>query len=137
MKAQFQPARRALVFFGFAALPLLFAASCAGLRGRKIQSKISQIPYYAPQSEVLDSLGSPFKIRRKKGLDIWIYKFKAGGREYTRPLVFKEGRFLRLEKPEPYPPADPLLEEAENFEQYTEAVEYLKSQKRPANSPAK
>lgn len=91
-----------------------------------LDEKINRLPYYTSKSKVIDQLGSPFKIKRIRGLDHWIYKFKRKGKEYTKTVIFKEGHFLKSGKNTPYPDRFLLLEESENLEEYKEAIDFIK-----------
>ena len=91
-----------------------------------LNTKINKLPFHTDKSKVLYKLGSPFKIHRKKGLDYWTYKLKINGRQYTRDLIFKEGHSIKKGKLKPYPDPTILLEEAENFQEYEEAVKHYK-----------
>lgn len=99
----------------------LFAVSCTHLN-----KKINRLPYHSSKSNTLDKLGRPFKIERKQGLDYWIYKFKINNREYTKAIIFKDGFSLKKSKRSPYPDPRRLIEEAENFKEYKEAVKHYK-----------
>ncbi len=106
----------------------LFFTSCTHL-----SEKIDEIPYYTSKSDVLDKLGRPFQIKRMRGLDFWIYKFKRGGREYVRAVIFKEGHFLKSKKKKPYPDPKILLDESENFEEYKKAIKFIKKNRKKRN----
>ncbi len=95
-----------------------------------LHEKINNLPYNTSKSDVLDDLGRPFQIKRMRGFDYWIYKFKLNGQEYTKAILFKEGYFLKSTKKQPYPNPENLLEAAENFEEYKEAVKLIKKNRR-------
>ena len=94
-----------------------------------LNKRITHLPYQSEKFDAMNLLGKPFKVKRKYGLDYWIYKFKAGGGEYTRQIVFKEGRLIRKGKPVPYPAPRLVLDGVENLEEYEQAVEQFQKQK--------
>lgn len=56
-----------------------------------ISEKIENLPLRADKSQVLKTLGRPYKIKRKDGKDHWIYKFVIEGKHYTQTIILKEG----------------------------------------------
>ena len=105
----------------------LFLTHCAHIH---LNKKITRLPYHTEKFDVLDQLGSPFKIERKQGLDFWIYKFKVGKKEYIRKIVLKDGQVIRKGKPVRYPTPRLVLDGVENLEEYEEAVEQFQKEKK-------
>lgn len=99
-----------------------------------LNEKINKLSYHQSKSKVLDALGRPFKVQRKKGLDLWIYKIKKKDKEYTRTLVFKDGFLLKVKRLKPYPDPHNLLEEAENLDQYKKAIKHIRRNKTSSKS---
>ena len=56
-----------------------------------ISEKIEGLPLRADKSQILKTLGRPYKIKRKDGKDYWIYKFVIEGKHYTQTIILKEG----------------------------------------------
>lgn len=67
-----------------------------------IHKKIHNLPLKAKKSEILKTLGQPFKIQRKEGKDHWIYKFVIDGRHYTQAVIISDGTLYRKGKLKPY-----------------------------------
>ena len=105
----------------------LFLTHCTHIH---LNKKITRLPYHTAKFDVLDQLGSPFKIERKHGLDYWIYKFKVGKKEYIRKVVLKDGQVIRKGKPVRYPTPRLVLDGVENLEEYEEAVKQFQKEKK-------
>lgn len=67
-----------------------------------IGQKIHSLPIRSSKSQILKTLGQPFKIQRKDGVDYWIYKFVIDGRHYTQALIIKEGMLYQRGKVKPF-----------------------------------
>ena len=106
-------------------LVVLFLINCTHLN-----TKITRLPYNSSKFDTMDKLGSPFQIKRRHGLDYWIYKFKVGEKEYTRKIVFKDGRMIRKGNPARYPKPQLILDGVKNLKEYGEAVEQFQKQKK-------
>lgn len=89
-----------------------------------LHTKIKKLPYHSSQYETMDKLGRPLHINRQKGLEYWIYKFKIRNRQYTKAVIFKNGFSLKTGKLKAYPDPERLLDEAEDFKEYEEAVRH-------------
>ena len=94
-----------------------------------LNKRITRLPYQSEKFDAMNLLGKPFQVKRKYGLDYWIYKFKVEDREYIRQIVFKEGRLIRKGKPIPHPAPRLILDGVENLAEYEEAVEQFQKQK--------
>ena len=94
-----------------------------------LNKRITRLPYQSEKFDAMNLLGKPFQVKRKYGLDYWIYKFKVEDGEYIRQIVFKEGRLIRKGKPVPYPAPRLVLDGVENLTEYEEAVEQFQQQK--------
>ena len=106
-------------------LAALFLTHCTHLN-----TKITSLPYNSSKFEVIDKLGSPFQIKRRHGLDYWVYKFKVGEKEYTRQVIFKDGSVIRKGKPARYPTPQLILDGVKNLDDYEEAVKQFQKQKK-------
>ena len=109
----------------FLFLLLLTCFSCTHLN-----EKITKLPFHSSKSKALDTLGSPFQIKRKKGLDYWIYKFKLNKKSYTRSIIFKKGYSIRKNSLQRYPKPTLILDGVENFEDYKQAIKQFQQQKK-------
>ena len=110
---------------------LLFFFLCVLVVGcTHLNEKINDLPYHTSKTNALDILGPPLQIKRIRGLDYWIYKFKLNGNAYIKPVIFKEGYFLKSGKKKPYPNPEDLLEESENFDEYRKAIKFIKKNRR-------
>ena len=105
---------------------VLLLTGCAHVH---INKRITRLPYQAEKFDAMNLVGKPFQIKRKYGLDYWIYKFKVADREYIRQIVFKDGRLIRKGKPLPYPTPQLVLDGVENLMEYEEAVKQFQKQK--------
>ena len=108
-----------ILFFSF-----FFLVQCV-----HINKKIDKIPFHSVKHEVMSKLGRPFDVRRKESLDHIIYKFKINKQDYTRTLIFKEGKLIRKEKKNPYPSDDDLLNSVENFEDYKQIIQRIQNRR--------
>ena len=91
--------------------------------------KINYLPKQTTKTETLTKIGKPFQIYRKNNSDRWIYKFRINNREYTKTIVFKGGKVIRIGKLKRYPSPEKLLRDSENFNDYKEAIKRIKLKK--------
>ena len=108
-------------------LVVLFLTHCTHTH---LNKKITRLPYQTAKFDVMDQLGSPYKIERKYGLDYWVYKFKVGNKEYIRKVILKAGYVIRKGKPIRYPTPKLVLDGVENLDEYEEAVEQFQKQRK-------
>ena len=111
-----------MMFFRLA--PLLLSLIILGCQ--HLDEKIIQIPLYSSKSDVLDRLGPPFQIKRKSGLDYWIYKIKNNKKNYIKTLIFAKNHLVKKGKKQTYPSPLLILEGVENLEDYKKAREIYK-----------
>ena len=76
---------------------LAYLSSCFHM-----SQKIHELPIRTKKLKILKTLGHPFKIQRKEGMDYWIYKFVIDGRHYTQSVIIKDGMLLKKGKLKPY-----------------------------------
>lgn len=112
--------------FGFLVVVLVLT-HCTHIH---LNKKITRLPYQTAKFDVMDQLGTPYKIERKHGLDYWIYKFKVGRKVYVRTVILKDGYVVRKGKPIRYPTPQLVLDGVENLEEYEEAVEQYQKQRK-------
>ena len=117
------------------ALGVAFSACLTHCVSVHPNKKITAIPFQSSKFDTMRKLGSPFQIKRKHGLDYWIYKFKAGKKEYIRQVIFKDGRLIRKGKPSPWPVPVLILDGVKDIEEYEQAVEQYREQKTQFDKP--
>ena len=70
------------------------------------------------KERVRNTVGQPFSVGRSDGIDHWTYKFKWNSQEYTRNVVFDEGKVQKIGPLTPYPNYEQKMIEAESLEEY-------------------
>ncbi len=108
----------------FVLLFLLFLSSCISTR-----AGLQRVQVGFTKKEVFNEIGRPEKVRRIKGVDRWLYKFKLNSQKHTREIFFEEGRVLKIGPLTPYPNYYRKMEEAETIEEYEQNANFYRRQK--------
>lgn len=97
-----------LIIIGF-----LFFTSCVST-----YTALQEMQPGLTKKEVRNTIGKPSSVGRSNSMDRWTYQFNWNSQEYTRDVLFDEGRVHKVGPLTPYPNYKKKMTEAETMEEY-------------------